>query len=195
MKHAAPDLRRRIMDAGIQLFAEKGFFTARVEDIAHRARVAKGTVYLYFKDKPSLYLGIIDHQFQNAIAALQRIHDQDGPAGDKLAAVAREWLAVMGRFQSGYHMSVFGNLSLANKVLRRFHQQAVGRIHEIQALLAGIVRQGVKQGAFQPVDPVIAAHCFLSMIQSSFAAHTFLPGVRHVERGMFEIFMNGLKKR
>jgi len=194
MKHRTPDLRHRIMDAGIRLFAEKGFFTVRVEDIARCARVAKGTVYLYFKDKPSLYVGILDHQFQDGIAKLKRIHDQEKPATEKLANVARDWLGVMARFRSGYHMSVFDNASLANTVLRKFHQQALLRMHEIYQLLADIIRQGIKHGELRPVDPIIAAHCFLSMIQSSLSAHMFLPGVKNAEREIFEIFMNGLKK-
>jgi len=188
------DVRHNIMEAAIRLFAEKGFFTTRVEDIARRARVAKGTVYLYFKDKPSLYVGIIDHNFQDAITMLKQIRDQDRPAEEKLAIVARDWLKYMGRFRLQLDMTVFNNLNLTKTIMRKFHQQAVLRIQEIHALLADIIRQGVDRGEFRAIDPVIAAHCFLNMIQSLFTVHMFLPGIKGAERGIYEIFMKGLKK-
>jgi TetR/AcrR family fatty acid metabolism transcriptional regulator len=190
----SPDLRHRIMDAGIRLFAERGFFTARVEDIARRARVAKGTVYLYFKDKPSLYVGILDHQFQDGIAILKRVREQEKPAAEKLAIVARDWFEFMKQFQTGFNMSAFDNLNLTKTVMRKFHQQVLTRMHEIYQLLADIIRQGVDKGEFRPVDPVVAAHCFLNMVRTSSAAHMLLPGVKNAEREVFDIFMNGLKK-
>ena len=162
------DVRHNIMKAAVRLFAEKGFFTTRVEDIARKARVAKGTVYLYFKDKPSLYVGIIDHNFQDAIAMLKQVRDQERSAEEKLAAVARDWLEYMGRFRLRLDMSVFDNLNLTKTIMRKFHQLAALRIKEIHTLLAEIIRQGVTRGEFRDVDPVIAAHCFLNMIRSSF---------------------------
>jgi len=45
------DKRRRILEAAIGVFARKGYFTARISDIAGSAGVADGTIYLYFKNK------------------------------------------------------------------------------------------------------------------------------------------------
>lgn len=49
----------RIIDAAAQLFAERHYHEVRMEDIAAKANVAKGTLYLHFKDKEALYLGLI----------------------------------------------------------------------------------------------------------------------------------------
>ncbi len=51
--------RRRILEAALEEFAQKGFAAARMEDVARRARVAKGTVYLYFDDKQALFEGLV----------------------------------------------------------------------------------------------------------------------------------------
>ncbi len=55
------DLRktRRIIEAAAQLFAERHYHEVRMDDIAAKAEVAKGTLYLHFKDKEALYLGLI----------------------------------------------------------------------------------------------------------------------------------------
>src|SRR3954465_9363078 len=57
---ALNDKRGRIMDAAIKVFAERGFHTATVAEIARAAGVADGTIYLYFKSKDELLLSIFD---------------------------------------------------------------------------------------------------------------------------------------
>lgn len=52
--------REAILNAALAEFSSKGYACARVEDIARRAGVAKGTIYLYFKDKEGLFNGLID---------------------------------------------------------------------------------------------------------------------------------------
>lgn len=52
--------REAILDAALELFSDTGFAAARVEDIARKAGVAKGTIYLYFKDKQGLLDGLVE---------------------------------------------------------------------------------------------------------------------------------------
>src|SRR5882757_11365252 len=70
---------QRILDAAIEVIAEHGFFHSRVAEIANRAGVADGTIYLYFKNKDELLMAAIDsafHRFiQRARTALTEIHD------------------------------------------------------------------------------------------------------------------------
>src|SRR5581483_564322 len=54
---------QRILDAAMAVIAEKGFFTARISDIAKRADVADGTVYLYFKSKEEILMKAINAAF------------------------------------------------------------------------------------------------------------------------------------
>ena len=54
---------QRILDAAVAVFAEKGFFISRISDIADRADVADGTVYLYFKSKEEILMTAINTAF------------------------------------------------------------------------------------------------------------------------------------
>src|ERR1022692_26787 len=54
---------QRILDAAVAVFAEKGFFNSRISDIADRAGVADGTVYLYFKNKDEILKTAINTAF------------------------------------------------------------------------------------------------------------------------------------
>jgi AcrR family transcriptional regulator len=60
---AGGDKYRLILDAAISVFAERGFHAARVSDVAERAKVADGTIYLYFRNKEELLMTAINTAF------------------------------------------------------------------------------------------------------------------------------------
>ena len=74
-----PDQRRKaILDAALEEFAARGFAATRLEDVARRADVAKGTIYLYFRDKESLFQELVRAMLSPLIGAIE-------------AAAMREW--------------------------------------------------------------------------------------------------------
>ncbi|GAB4067519.1 TetR/AcrR family transcriptional regulator [Ancylobacter sonchi] len=64
--------RRAILDAALEVFAEHGFNGARMEDVARRAGIAKGTLYLYFKDKTALFEGLVHDAADPILGKLER---------------------------------------------------------------------------------------------------------------------------
>ncbi|MDR6951098.1 AcrR family transcriptional regulator [Ancylobacter sp. 3268] len=64
--------RRAILDAALEVFAEHGFTGARMEDVARRAGIAKGTLYLYFKDKTALFEGLVHDAADPILGRLER---------------------------------------------------------------------------------------------------------------------------
>lgn len=73
---ASPDKYRRIIHAAIKVFAQKGFFHAKVADVARAADVADGTIYLYFKNKDDLLISIFEHSMEHFI---RRAHEELDP--------------------------------------------------------------------------------------------------------------------
>ena len=59
-RRRTPDKRSRILEAAVKVFARHGYFGARVSDIARRARVADGTIYLYFRSKEDILVSLFD---------------------------------------------------------------------------------------------------------------------------------------
>ena len=67
-----PNQRRKsILDAALDEFAARGFAAARLDDVARRAQVAKGTIYLYFRDKESLLQELVRSMLSPLIAAIE----------------------------------------------------------------------------------------------------------------------------
>ncbi|ROQ90815.1 TetR/AcrR family transcriptional regulator [Desulfosoma caldarium] len=143
--HRNSDKRRRILDAAVSVFAEKGFFQARVSDIARLAGVADGTIYLYFKNKDDLLISIFEEKmkeinvkFRDALAcekdALARfrcliaMHLAGFQAYPELAAVLQVELRQSSRFMREYKKVELKNyLDLVGEVVRDGQQQGVFR--------------------------------------------------------------------
>jgi AcrR family transcriptional regulator len=63
--------RQAILDAALEEFAARGFAATRLEDVARRAQVAKGTIYLYFRDKESLFQELVRDMVSPLIGAIE----------------------------------------------------------------------------------------------------------------------------
>ncbi len=90
MRTADPAKSRRIIDAAVQLFAERPFHEVRMEDIAVRAQVAKGTLYLHYKDKEDLFLGILNDGLNSLVERLEASLETEMPPEEKLLTMNRE---------------------------------------------------------------------------------------------------------
>jgi AcrR family transcriptional regulator len=69
----SPDKRELILAAALDEFSQNGFAAARLDDVAKRADVAKGTIYLYFKDKESLFQELLRAQISPVIGMLEAV--------------------------------------------------------------------------------------------------------------------------
>lgn len=70
--------RKRILDAALEEFSRRGFAAARMEDVAQRAKVGKGTVYLYFDDKEALFEGLVHEMVISPLAGLLEMRPAPG---------------------------------------------------------------------------------------------------------------------
>lgn len=86
--------REELLAAARRVFAEKGFHEAKVGDIASSANVAKGTVYLYFPDKRSIFVELIDNLFLRLSAAILRV-DTGGDVAAQIKHNIRAILSVL----------------------------------------------------------------------------------------------------
>jgi AcrR family transcriptional regulator len=81
--------RDHLLDAGRAVFSEFGFYSATVDQIAERAGVAKGTVYLYFRSKQDLYFAIVEHDLEELHAETVQQMAKGETAFDRIRAYVR----------------------------------------------------------------------------------------------------------
>lgn len=82
------DKHEAILDAGYALFGSNGFYETKMSDIADRACIAKGTVYLYFKSKEDLFMAVTRRDCENFLDQLRCELDQRSGIDDKLVCAA-----------------------------------------------------------------------------------------------------------
>jgi len=163
----AGDKYQRILDAAISVFAEKGFQAARVSDVADRACVADGTIYLYFRNKEELLVTAVNIAFD---AFMSRARSElaliDSPA-EKLRRIAQLHLEALG---SNHDLAVVFQMELRQSahLLAPFSRQ---HMIEYFDLLRQAIRQGQAEGTFRPNLPdKIAAKCFFGALDEMVTA-------------------------
>jgi len=137
--------RERILRAAVEVFACKGYFAARMTDVAKAAGVADGTLYLYFDGKEHLLLSIFDdvlsrfiNRVEGELAALERPRD-------KLRVMVRLHLETLGRDRQLAHV-----LQIETRHSRRFMSLfSKGRLDEYLEILRGIIGEGQQSGDFR----------------------------------------------
>jgi AcrR family transcriptional regulator len=95
----AAERRNAILKAALDEFSERGFAAARLDDVARRAGVAKGTIYLYFKDKEALFQELVRFQIGPVVGALEAALASDLP----LAVIVEHALDIFVREIYGTH--------------------------------------------------------------------------------------------
>ena len=96
-RSATSDKRTRIMDAAIKVFAERGFHSATVAEIARAAGVADGTIYLYFKSKDDLLLRLFDEKMTSLLEEARADLERESGAAGKLRRFIQLHLALVER--------------------------------------------------------------------------------------------------
>jgi TetR/AcrR family fatty acid metabolism transcriptional regulator len=189
------DVRKKIISAAVKIFAQKGFFEATVEDIAHAAGVAKGTVYLYFKDKPSLYISVIDEQFITGFTFLDKLKKENLSCVEKLHKIVNNWLNYMFKFEHELPMYSIENINMTKKIMKGIQPMIYQHLDKTVRHISEIIRQGVNSGELRKVDPKISAVYFLNSIRTAFLLHVFYPQIKNPEKQIDDMLLFGLKRR
>ena len=138
----ANDKRARILDAAVKVFAERGFHSATVAEIARGAGVADGTIYLYFKGKDDLLLRLFDEKMTELLAQARAAVQKESTAPGKLRRFIQLHLALVER-----------NPDLASVLIVELRQSAQflkaadrQKLAAYVDLIAEVVREGQQSG-------------------------------------------------
>ncbi len=164
----------QIIDAAIEVFGEHGLAGARLEDIAKRAGLSKGTIYLYFPNKEALFKEMVRETLVARLEEEERaVAAHPGSAKAQLSAYMRGYWAFLRTPQVVTIVRlIIGELQRFPELVGFYMNEVVTRKRD---LVTGMIRRGVAAGEFRPVDPNVAARLLMSM----FSAHC-------VWRGMHE---------
>lgn len=183
------------MQAAFAVVCDKGYYETRIDDVAQAAGVAKGTVYLYFKDKPDLYLGIIRWLIGQARAIVQEAGKEPVSAHQKLRLVFNRWIEALSSRPATIDLVFLEMHEERCKITRRFRQEVMPEVRRLVDAIAGLVRLGIKQQEFRQVEPRLAALSFLNAFRSAMLVSSNRLGVRTSPERALDIFFYGIKSQ
>jgi TetR/AcrR family fatty acid metabolism transcriptional regulator len=155
------DKRARILQAAVKVFARKGYFAARVSEIARRAGVADGTIYLYFRGKEDLLVSLFDEVMSVHVAEVKAALPKVPTTEGKLRAVAEAHLQTLG---GNRDLAVVFQVELrqSTKFMERF---TASWLQDYFVLLHDIIAAGQKRGDLRADLPVkVASKAFFGAL-------------------------------
>jgi TetR/AcrR family transcriptional regulator len=196
-KQARP---QELLDAALDLFVEKGFAATRSEEVAQRAGVSKGTLYLYYPSKEELLKEVIRHNMSQEIAEGMGIVEHfEGPSAELLTLIYQLWWQRIGETRAS------GIMKLMISEVRNFPEIAQFYADEVikpsHALLSRMLERGIERGEFrrieveQVVHALVAPMLFLMLHKHSIGAcgvcHSIDPHA--VIAAQIDLVLNGLR--
>jgi AcrR family transcriptional regulator len=148
--NVSDERRSQILSAAEGVFTRKGFGDARMEDIAEKTGLSKGTLYLYFKSKDDLVMAILDRVFQGEFRQLEALQKEEGGAADSIRKLTDLLCKdIVGMLRLVPIIYNFLALAFRNRHVRRALKLYVNRYLDI---LVPIIQRGIDSGEFRQVD-------------------------------------------
>ncbi len=143
-RRTGDESRQKILSAACAVFSERGFEKASVREVARRAGISVGGIYLYFPNKQELYTGLMRSQVDEFISSMEHLRSETPDA------------ALRGFIQSYMDIAVKKTKMLSTGIkeydleFRKPVREAF--FHAQHRLITHILREGVRQGVFRDID-------------------------------------------
>jgi AcrR family transcriptional regulator len=164
-----------ILEAALDLFTERGFKATRLEDVASRAGLSKAAIYLYFKDKTSLLMAIVQATAgANINLAGSMIAQHQGPVAPLLQQLLGFMAGRIDQSRMPDLMKLVISESRAHPEIGRFYLDNV--IGQALPLFQSLIERGMATGEFRAVDPRLTVKCIVGpLVLAALWKSVFVP--------------------
>lgn len=142
--------KEQILDAATEVFAQKGFDHARMDDIVEETGLSKGALYWYFKSKDDIIFGIMDRLFRLEFKELEGLTESDAGATEALEAFTEVAIKDINRMMHFMPITYeFLALAFRNKLVQKAVKQYM---NSYVSILDPLIQRGVDSGEFKQVN-------------------------------------------
>jgi AcrR family transcriptional regulator len=185
--------RDEILEAAAQIFSQKGFHGASMQDIAEAVNLQKASLYYHVTSKQEILVALLDQALELISAKMQCVLDQPDPPDVKLRQAMRVYLTTL--LEHGDLASV---LLMEHRSLEaEFRLQHIPRRDRFERMWRELIQEGVSQGMFQCKDVAMAARAVLGVM--NWSIQWYRPEGRlsaeDIANQFAEMFLNGLLLR
>jgi len=162
IRFTAAGRRQQILRVATRLFARQGFQGTTTREIARRAGVTEARIFRHFPSKDELYWAVIRGKIQSAGPG-EHLREMLNAAGNDIkifSGLAAQILERRARDQSLSRLLLYSALE-NHRLSHRFFRTYVADYYQV---LSDYIARRIQEGAFRPVDPLLAARGFLGMV-------------------------------
>lgn len=157
----AENKHSKIISAATKVFAKKGFFTARISDIAKEAKVADGTIYLYFNNKYDILLSVFEEQIGKIFIKTEKLLSGEDDPVRMLEVFTFQHLTAMKKNKNLAEVIQI-ELRQSNKVIRNYRNN---KFSEYTGIIAQIIAKGQATGIYRAdIKPEIAKRIYFGAL-------------------------------
>jgi TetR/AcrR family fatty acid metabolism transcriptional regulator len=190
----AENKHTKIISAATKVFAKKGFFTARISDIAKEAKVADGTIYLYFNNKYDILLSVFEEEVGKIAENTEKLLSTECDPRKQLEIFAFQHLMAMKK--NRYLAEVIQiELRQTHKVIKEYRDN---KFSKYTGIIAEIIKHGQKAGIYRPdIKPDLAKRAFfgaldeISRVWNASLETNY--SVEEIATQMLSIFLTGIQ--
>ncbi|MCH7612773.1 MAG: TetR/AcrR family transcriptional regulator [Candidatus Marinimicrobia bacterium] len=196
--------RADIMEAAKDVFFSKGLMSATMDEIAERAELSKGTLYLYFQSKEELYLSLLDEGDRIFLTMMRKELLPTLSAEELIRKTASVYYKFYQQYPDYFNIMFFlHHGDLENKVSPEFYKACMCQAEETLKMIEGIIQKGIGEGTFRKVDSwkmtlnLWATANGIFFLCKEKGHHDFLKGYGEQEllEHALDIYLEGLKKK
>ncbi len=181
--------QREIFTAAMKLFVEKGFNETTMREIADAASVGKSTLYDYFPTKDDILLAVIEEELHTLTEKAREIAAQSIPTGDKFRKIIYSYFDYLA---ANEHF--FMKLSLEVQRMAQISQARIQKKrHAYQDLIGSVIEEGIEEGYFRPIDPLLAARIILTALTPAIYTTRKTSTRDQMMDDAFSLLLNGLQ--
>lgn len=152
--------RENILEAAAQVFRQKGFHGASMQDIAEAVNLQKASLYHHVSSKQEILLALLDRALELLLERISAISNQPVPPDEKLQRMIRAYLQILAENTDLSAVLLFEHRSLE----RKQHARHVPNRDKFEALWRGVLAEGVTSKLFKCDDPALTTRAILGIM-------------------------------
>lgn len=181
----------KILNAARDVFIQKGYAAARMQEIADAANINKGLLHYYFRKKENLFRAVFDKAFGKFAGQINAIFEEDRPLFEKIEAFVDQYIDFL---LENPHLPAFV-LNELNTNPKEFVQDLLSRPEKPNPMkLIMQIQTETDAGNIKPVNPIHLAINILSMCVFPFVARPMMQGLFQLNDEAYRQFMTARKK-
>ena len=187
----------QILEAAEKLFAQKGFYSTTVGEIAEKAGIAKGTIYLYFRDKRDLFFSVLESKLDILLEKVEKGIQKSKTVSSRIEEAIGIHLKFLEENEDFFKIMQ----SFPEEFKRKLGERLKGGLIERQSyyveIMDKLIQEGIEAGEIRPLDSRKLAVILMGMLHSltvywiSRKERTSLSEDKHL---IYEVFWEGVKR-